>query len=119
MKALNSLLVIILISLCKSPGESDCQKTVPTKANDCYNLNVEANKYKCCYFRKKYTENGKLHNDILCSGVTEEEYNNMANKVKSEMDFIKSKGGIVETFIEDCSSNYLYISLLSLIILLF
>ena len=43
----------------------------------------------------------------------------MVNKVKSEIGHIKSEGGIIEVYEVDCSSNYLYISLLSLIVLLF
>ena len=117
MNTLSLLLVIILVSLCKS--ESVCTLTVPMKAKDCYNLAVEKNEYKCCYFHQIYTQKGKFHNDTLCEGVKEADYNNMVNKVKSEIGYIKSQGGVIEAYEIDCSSNYLYISLLLLIVLLF
>ena len=117
MNALSSLLVFILVSLCKSA--SVCKSTVPTQAKDCYNLPVDSNEYKCCYSHKIYTHKGKFHSDTLCDATNFEDYNNMVNKVKSEIGHIKSEGGIIEVYEVDCSSNYLYISLLSLIVLLF
>ena len=117
MNALSSLLVFILVSLCKSA--SVCKSTVPTQAKDCYNLPVDSNEYKCCYYHQIYTQKGKFHNYTLCDGVKEADYKNMANKVKSEIGYIKSQGGVIETYEIDCSSNYLYIYLLSLIVLLF
>ena len=117
MNALSSLLVLILVSLCKS--ESVCSLTVPTQAKDCYNLTVEKNEYKCCYSRQEYTQEGKYHNHTRCEGVKEADYNNMGNRIKSLIGYIKSQGGIIQTYEMNCSSNYLYISLLSLIVLLF
>lgn len=92
---------------------------MPAQAKDCYNLEVEPNHYKCCFFHEIYTHNGKFKNKTDCDSVNLEDYKNMANKVKTESAFITSQGGIIEVYEIDCSSNYLYISLLLLIALLF
>ena len=117
MKVLIYLLAIILVPLCKT--QSVCSLTVPSKAKDCYNLEVEKKEYRCCYYHQIYTLEGKFYNDTLCDGAKYEDYINMDNKVKSMIGYIKSKGGIIEVYEIDCSSNYLYISLLLLIVLLF
>ncbi len=116
MKVLHILVIILLISLCK--GEQFCEDVNPTKAADCKGLKIRNKGDHCCYNNYKYFEDGQIQNGTFCAGLTNYEYDNIINIVKSKKGNIKENGGIIDAFEIDCSSYYLYISLLSLIILL-
>jgi len=129
MKVIYCLLIIILASLYKSLDyeiPKYCSywedRITPNDTNQCFSLwvndSVTPNYYKCCYEIKKYYFEGKYHNSTNCIAVTKEHYDTIGLRVKSGIDYYKSMGGILEKYEFNCSSNYLFISLLSLIIFL-
>jgi hypothetical protein len=117
MKVLFVLLISILVSLYKAEKcDSDAK---PKEASDCHNLDKSVdNQYKCCYVYEKYFLMGSLEKGKLCHPVTQIEFNNIKDVIKSYKDAIEKMGGILDTYNIDCSSNYLFISLLLLMILL-
>ena len=129
MKILYTILIIILASLYKADDSrfkycSQWTRTyAPSQPSDCHNLWINETftpgyYYKCCYVAKQYYFNGNFHNETSCTPVTKEYYDTLIPRVKSELDFYKISGSVIDKFVTDCSSNYLYISLLSLIIFL-
>ena len=114
MKALHLLLILLLVSVYKS---DECSSAKPTKASDCYNLPVYEDYHKCCFYKRIFFIQGQKTNLTYCHHTTKEEYDNLRNIVKSHKDYIKANGGILNDFTWDCSSNYLYLSLFSLVIL--
>ena len=114
MKALHALLILVAISVYKA---DECSSAKPTKAKDCYHIPVLEDYHKCCFYKRNYFIQGQKTNVTYCHHTTKEEYDNLPNIVKSQKNFIKSNGGVLNDFEWDCSSNYLYISLLSLIVL--
>ena len=129
MQILYTILIIILASLYKADDSkpkycSQWTRTyAPSQPSDCHNLWINETftpgyYYKCCYVAKQYYFNGNFQNETSCTPVTKEYYDTLIPRVKSELDFYKISGSVIDKFVTDCSSNYLYISLLSLIIFL-
>ena len=129
MKILYTILIIILASLYKADDSkpkycSQWTRTyAPSQPSDCHNLWINETLtpgyyYKCCYVAIQYYFNGNFHNETSCTPVTKEYYDTLIPRVKSEYDYYKISGSVIDKFVTDCSSNYLYISLLSLIIFL-
>ena len=114
MKTLHLLLVALLISLyyCEneegegSNNENYCEDLgTPSKAKDCHNRKLDPNtdeKY-CCFL-----DFGDGESE--CEGYTQRDY----NKVDEYIDAAEKAN---EKLSIDCSSNYIIISLLSLILL--
>ena len=119
MKLLHALLIILLAYLYNADPCTD--KEDPTKAGDCTGLEVDKEKgyIKCCYYNKRYFVSGKLaENTTKCVHKKQVAYDDLYKEEKSLKGAIKASGGVIDSLIVDCSSNYLYISLLSLIIFL-
>jgi len=115
MKALYALLIILLLSINKT---EKCQGSEPTQASSCHSRDKTGNEFRCCYVNQKYYLMGTLEKGKFCQAVTKSEFDNINDLVKSLKAGVEKMGGIFEIFEIDCSSNYLYISLLSLIIFL-
>ena len=116
MKVLYALLIALLISIYKA---EKCKGSKPNQPSDCHNREKSIeNQYKCCYVYQKYFLMGTLEKTKSCNPVTENEFNNVKDLIKTMKEGIEKMGGIFETLDFDCSSNYLYISLLSLIVFL-
>ena len=117
MKVLFVLLISILVSLYKA---EKCNSTVvPNQVSDCHNRDKSIdNQYKCCYVYEKYFLMGSLEKGKSCTPVTQIEFNNIKDVIKTYKEAIEKMGGILDTYDIDCSSNYLFISLLLLMILL-
>ena len=102
--------IIILFSLIVIIS-SGCKDIDPTGKKDCWDKlsDEEKKKYSyCCYYHGK-----NFGIEIkTCSTVTKEEYKD----IKSYIDTLNALGDVYEL---DCKSNYLNISLLFLIALLF
>jgi len=120
MKTLYVLLIILLASLSKAANENvNCgHEDVVGKASDCHSSKKSKDDSKCCYIDYKYYKDGKLEENKLCKEYTKEYVDNFVPILKSKKGAITSAGGSIDKFDVDCSSNYLYISLLSLMILL-
>ena len=108
MKTLHWLLVALLLSLYSSEedeGENEkkyCDSGTPSKAKDCHDRPLSPNTdYKYCCFLK--FKDGELE----CESMTQKEYD--------EIEDLMDKSGEVESI--DCGSNYIIISLLSLMLL--
>ena len=116
MKALHTLLIILLISLSKSLECID--KTVPNNKKDCNDRTPGEGYVKCCYVKNFYYDDGSLTNSTGCSPIDQTHYDNLAKKLKSIKGHLSANGAVIDSFVFDCSSKYLYISLLSLMVFL-
>ena len=126
MKVIYCLLIIILASLYKAIDEdrlTKCENWVgddaPKQPSDCFNLWINKTKYhKCCYETRQYYYKGEYTNETRCLKLTKEKYDTLIPRVKSGVNYYKAMGSVIDKYEFNCSSNYLYISLLSLIIFL-
>ena len=119
MKLIHVLLILLLAYLYNADACSE--RTDPTKASDCHGLDVnkDLGYIKCCYYNKRYFLNGNLAaNSTQCIPKTQEEYDDLYKEEKSLRGQINALGGVIDSLVVDCSSNYLYISLLSLMVFL-
>ena len=113
MKALYSLLIVLLISECFSvpcyDGDSEVNDPSIKEASDCHNRELvpEGLFYRCCYAEGTY----KKKTAKICVPVDKETYDDIENYVKEQ----KNKG--YDSFSIDCGSSYIVISLLSIILL--
>ena len=116
MKALYALLIILLLSLYKA--DSCVSSTIPSKASDCNSRTVSDNQYKCCYLYMKVTFMSIESEAKQCLPVTKDEYENIKEVIDKTKEMAEKTGTKINKLDLDCSSSYLYISLLSLIIFL-
>ena len=116
MKALYALLIILLLSLYKA--ETCLATTQPSKASECNSRTLETNQYKCCYLYVKVTAMSITSEDKKCLPVTQAEYDNIKEVISKSKEIAEKTGVKVDKIDIDCSSSYLYISLLALIIFL-
>ena len=115
MKVLYSLLIIILVSIYKA---ENCTVSAPTQASDCHKRDKDIGDFRCCYAIEKYTLMGNYVDRKSCTSLTQDEFDNVKLLIKSLKQGVEKMGGKFEIYEIDCSSNYLYISLLLLIIFL-
>ena len=116
MKALYALLIILLLSLYKA--ETCLSTTKPSKASECNSRTIETNQYKCCYLYVKVTAMSITSEDKKCLPVTQAEYDNIKQVITTTKEMAEKTGVKIDKIDIDCSSSYLYISLLALIIFL-
>ena len=109
MKTLYVLLVLTLIAQCLSTKCGDAP--LPTKAEDCNNRELDSGEYRCCFIEVEIKKVGKSK---VCGAVTKEQYDDIDDYVD---DYEDKAGDTVEDFSIDCGSNYIVISILSLILL--
>jgi len=109
MKTLYVLLVLTLIAQCLSTKCED--GTQPSKAEDCNNRELDSGEYRCCFIEYEMKGFGKIK---ACGAVTKEQYDDIDDYID---DSENQAGDIVEDFSIDCGSNYIVISILSLILL--
>ena len=115
MKAFLAVLFISLVSLYISvvPNKGCNEVTSPTSLNDCYNTTVRTGYYTCCY--ENYLVLSK--SNPSCVELTQENFTNIKEFMKQR----QSKMHSFTNYTLQCkvsSSNYLALSLLSLIFLL-
>ncbi len=116
MKALYALLIILLLSLYKA--ETCLDTTKPSKASECNSRTLESNQYRCCYLYMKATVMSVTSENKKCLPVTEAEYLNIKQLITTTKEMAEKTGVKIDKIDIDCSSSYLYISLLALIIFL-
>ena len=88
---------------------NDCEGSA-SKVEDCQSKTLGTGQYKCCLYEVEY-DGGSGSG---CVGVTKEEYDNIDDYI----DKAEENSEYADPDIDiDCSSNYLLISLLSLILL--
>ena len=118
MKVIYCLLIIILASLYKALEyeiPKYCSKWkgdyAPKEPSNCSNLWINETTTPDYYY-------GEDNNITRCTPVTREKYDTLIQREKSEIDYLKTNGAVIDKLEFNCSSNYLYLSLLSLIIFL-
>ena len=112
MKPLYILLVALFFSLSYCDEEDEtagCTFFTETKGVEDCNSRLNSTYYRCCYVE---VDGG---GDVLetCTSVTQKEYDDIDGKIKS----LKDEFGFDDIEI-DCDSNYIILSLLSLILFL-
>ena len=116
MKALCIIAIIVLLS--QSKCEYCGSDYIPTKREDCTSLPFGEDYYKCCYAVGEIE--GQSDKEIKCHPVKKEEYDNFDKFLKDFKETCKQQTGkTVKDLSVDCNSNYVMISLMSLIFLLF
>ena len=101
MKILYALLIILLFAqiFC-----GDCDDTNGKDADECNKIGADEGDYRCCYY--------DIGNDKGCMSISKEDYDGIDDFIEH----IEKKESVdVESI--DCGSNYIIISLLSLILL--
>ena len=117
MKGLHIVLAIILVALYNA-AEKCTDIFTPSKASECNSLKVDDGFYKCCYMHSKISIGEVLHEAKICTEINKTSYDNIKDFVAEYKKEIEKTGSKVSSFDVDCSSKYLYISLLSLMVLL-
>ena len=117
-KALFLLLAILLISQYYCDDELDdgeCDKENVSKASECEKLKP-GDYYKCCYYKTKLKKDGKEETRTGCEPLTKGEYDKIKDYIKESENSAKAAGYSADVSV-DCSSNYIIISILSLLLL--
>ena len=118
MKPLYVIIFILLISLNMSEKCEDKQN--PSSISDCKGLEVVTGDSVCCFLDEKYTMFNEEQTEKRCIGATKAESENTIIIKEAERKRIEEEGfdGRVEYINVNCKNNYLFTSLLSLIIVL-
>ena len=111
MKALYTLLLLLFISQYKS--ESCDSQTAPTTVKDCKERDAGKKKHKCCKMDYKFKDGTEK---TYCQALTKKEYEGIIEYLRND---VINNGGEekVENANIDCSSGYVVVSILSLILL--
>ena len=115
MKALYTLLILLLLSIYKA---EECSNKEATKDTDCTGLNPGAGYYRCCYSYVKGTIGGKDTEQKQCLPIVKKDWDSIKDFVKKGKETSEAAGNKISKYEINCSSNYLYISLLSLVLIL-
>ena len=115
MKALYVLLILLLLSIYKA---EDCSNKEATKDTDCTGLDPGSGVYRCCYQYVKGTVNDKDVEQKTCLPISKTDWDTIKDYVKKQKEESEKAGSKVSKYEINCSSNYLYISLLSLVLIL-
>ena len=123
-KALFLLFTILLISQYFCDDVTYCEDKDGAKGkDDCNGLKLyEGSKdnYTCCYVKIKAKGNGKSDTMEFCEGISKANYDRIKDFIKETEKYWESQDGVEKYDIKkyDCFSNYLYISIMSLILFL-
>ena len=121
-KTLYLLLVLLLLSKFNCQSEEEEQPDVGdcNGESNCENLKVQKGYYKCCLFEAEADEvirEPGYKKIKYCKAIKKDDYDNIKDYIKQSEKEAKNDFKIDIDISIDCSSNYLMISLLSLIIL--
>ncbi len=121
-KAIYLLLLSLLLSqiYCEDDDSNDyCGDEKDGTVNDediCHDRTLQRGVFRCCYVEAEGTFDGKKSKVKLCVPVTKEQYDEIEDFVdamKKDVD----EGDKIDEYSIDCASNYIMISLLSLLLL--
>ena len=123
MKVFAALLIVLLVS--QYYCEKTCSSFVSANSyNDCKDLKLSSNGYRCCYLEYTYDYLGEKVTTKRCDDISKYYYDNLDDYEDTIEIIVDSLGGNnVIVKIIDCGSkntndsNYLVISLFSLILL--
>ena len=109
MKTLYALLIILLFAqICDADDAVRCGGTKKKNADECNKINPAEGFYRCCFIKLK-SEEGSWEG---CTPVTKAQYDDIDDAIE---EYEKNAEADVDSL--DCGSNYIIISLLSLILL--
>ena len=111
MKTIYALLIVLLISHYKS--EKCTSNTKPNKATDCLERDLDGDEYICCQMNNYFKDNTS---DTYCVSLEKKQFEDLKGYMKE----VINKNGGSDNYKEatiDCSSNYAFVSILSLILL--
>ena len=103
-------IILLVILLSQYECSTECTGTGSSK-NDCNTRNLKEGEYKCCYYYWKFG----IDISKECRAITKTQYENF----KEFMETYEEHKNLVEEFTFDCNSNYIIISMLWLLLLLF
>ncbi len=84
--------------------------------DDCHNRKLRDGDYRCCFVEYEGTFQGEKRERKSCLPLTKDEYDKIDDLVDAQKKGV-GEGNQIDDFSIDCSSNYIMISLLSLILL--
>ena len=116
------LLTILLVSqfYCQLSELSECLKKNSAKnKKECNDLKVSEGAYKCCYVKLKGNVAGISLDYEGCQEIDKGNYDKIDDMIKKTKKEAEDAGGKYDLDTYDCNSNYLLISIMSLILLLF
>ena len=87
-----------------------------TNEDNCHNRNKQEGIYRCCYVEAEGTFDGKKDEGKFCVPVTQEQYDKIEDFVDAAKKDVE-EGDKMDEYSIDCASNYIMISLLSLLLL--
>ena len=108
MKALYALLIILLFAqICDADDAVKCKGAKKKNADECNKINPAEGFYRCCFIK------GKLDGRSWegCTSITKAQYDDIDDAIEA----YEKAGYDIDSL--DCGSNYIIISLLSLILL--
>ena len=110
MKTLYALLIVLLFAqiICDADEVDGCERTEKKNADECNKIGPDKGDYRCCFIKGKF--GGKSWEG--CTSVTKEHYDDIDDAIEAY-----EKGLEADIDSLDCGSNYIIISLLSLILL--
>ena len=110
MKTLYALLIILLFAqiICDADDAVKCKGAKKKNADECNKISPNEGDYRCCFVKAK-TDDGNYEG---CFSVTKAQYDDIDDAIET---IEKEEGADIDTL--DCGSNYIIISLLSLILL--
>ncbi len=113
MKRVCLLLFISLVSLCfTAESNALCESTItPSDKSVCHQSTLSEGYYKCCFESYKILVVGYT----ACIPVSKETFDNIGDYISIRKAALANLGD----YSFDCASNYLFLSLASLLLLLF
>ena len=84
--------------------------------DNCHNRKLEDGDYRCCFVEVEGKYQGQKMERKSCLPLTKDEYDKIDDFVDAQ-EKIVGEGNEIDDFSIDCASNYIMISLLSLILL--
>ena len=118
-KDLFLFLAILLISQYYCDDEDDdspCWKEDVPGKEVCTGREAGEGYYKCCFLKSEYEEDGKKGTYQGCWPVTKDQYDKIKDTIE-ELEKLDNEGDSKSSVSLDCSSNYIIISILPLILL--
>ena len=109
MKTLYALLIILLFAqiICDADDVVLCDSAKKKNADECNKINPFEGFYRCCFIKGKF----EGESEEGCISITKAQYDDIDDAIEA----YEKAGGDVDSL--DCGSNYIIISLLSLILL--
>ena len=107
--------VILLGALAMYNCEA-CEGTA-SSLKDCKQRDIPEGAYLCCFADFKITLMGMTQEGKTCGSLTKEQYDNLDKYMEESSKEIEALGAKIDRYEIDCNSNYIIISMLSLLLL--